>query len=73
MPSAASPSRRTYADHLREWEAARLSIAEARASGVVDEVWLAAAENLLDATAFKDTASLRLQTEIVQWIGSGRV
>jgi hypothetical protein len=60
---------RTYADHVREWEAARGAIARARELRVVDHLWLDAAENLLDASAFKDSAALRRQIEIVQQIG----
>ena len=75
MPAADrdAATRRTYADHVRDWEAARSSIAEARLSGEVDAVWLDAGEALLDATGFKDATSLRRQLEIVQRIGSGRV
>jgi len=68
MPSE-HPAARTYADHLREWEAARAAL---DSGDVPPEVLLEAAKNLLDATAFKDSASLRRQTEIVQRIGASR-
>lgn len=82
--------RRTYADHLQDWEKARAAIDKARELLVPDEfgtvsfsdlaVWfhrnggtvLDALENLLDASAFKDSAALRRQTEIIQRLGGNR-